>query len=351
MPAVELNNTMVREMLGSAVPMLSDYSIGFVLPTATNGALDATLGGSGTLVTIDEVQGILSANHVIKLLRTNRDVGLVLPTASEELHHVSLRSSDFSDYSFCPEGKAENGPDLGLLVPPPDVLATLQARKSFYNISKRQDRMVEAPEPIERGLWVLSGFAGEQTGDRTPEQGFSKVKVFKGSHLAGKLASECKEGNFDYLFFEALYNDLYEGPDSYGGFSGGALWQLIVGPDGSRFRITDILLSGVAFYQSDKRDDGSGQITRHIKCHGRRSLYKALIEKVRAEHPQYRPLAVRVRRRNSILYAVLQLNCPHGSLRPSGATRAQCSWTLLHGGPRRRASGRVIWALQALGAN
>jgi hypothetical protein len=249
-------------------------------------ALDATLGGSGTLVTIDEVQGILSANHVIKLLRTNRDVGLVLPTASEELHHVSLRSSDFSDYSFCPEGKAENGPDLGLLVPPPDVLATLQARKSFYNISKRQDRMVEAPEPIERGLWVLSGFAGEQTGDRTPEQGFSKVKVFKGSHLAGKLASECKEGNFDYLFFEALYNDLYEGPDSYGGFSGGALWQLIVGLDGSRFRITDILLSGVAFYQSDKRDDGSGQVTRHIKCHGRRSLYKALIERVRAEHPQ-----------------------------------------------------------------
>lgn len=85
--------------------------------------------------------------------------------------------------------------------------------------------MVEAPEPIEHGLWVLSGFAGERTGDRAPEQGFSKVKVFNGLHLEGKLAIERNEGNFDYLFFEALYNKLYEGPDSYGGFSGGPLWQ------------------------------------------------------------------------------------------------------------------------------
>jgi len=91
------------------------------------------------------------------------------------------------------------------------------------------------------------------------------------------------QANFDYLFLEALYNELYEGPDDYGGFSGGSLWQLIVKPNGSSFRIAEILLSGVAFYQSEKKDDGSGQITRHVKCHGRRSLYKALIEKVRAE--------------------------------------------------------------------
>jgi len=98
-----MDNAVVRELLGSAVPTALDYSIGFVLPTATNGVLDATLGGSGTLVTLMS-QGILTANHVIKLLRTNKDVGLVLPTASKELHHVSFRSSDFSDYSFLSEG-------------------------------------------------------------------------------------------------------------------------------------------------------------------------------------------------------------------------------------------------------
>lgn len=285
MPAVEMSSATVRKLLESAVSTLSDYSVGFVLPTATDGVLDASLGGSGALVMMDAVQGILTACHVIKLLRTNKDVGLILPTANKELHHLSFRSSDFSHHSFCPPGEAENGPDLGVLIPPPDVLATLQAKKSFYNMSKRQARMLETPEPIEHGLWVLSGFAGERTSDGVAEQGFSKVKVFNGLHLEGKLKRECNEGTFDYLFFEALYNELYEGPDSYGGFSGGALWQLIVKPDGSTFQVTDTLLSGVAFFQSEKKDDGYGQITRDIKCHGRRSLYKALIDKVRAERP------------------------------------------------------------------
>jgi len=284
MPAVEMDNAMVRGLLETAVPTLSDYSVGFVLTTATNGLLDANLGGSGTLVTIDEVRGILTACHVVKRLSTNKDVALVLPTANKELHHISFRSSDFSHHSFCPQGEAANGPDVSLLVPPPDVLDTLQARKSFYNMSKRQERMLETPEPIEHGLWVLSGFAAERTGDGVPEQGFSKIKFFNGLHLNGKLARECNEGNFDYLFFEALYNELYEGPDSYGGFSGGALWQLIIEPAGSKFQVTDIFLSGAAFFQSAKKDKGDGQVIRDIKCHGRRSLYKALIDKVCAEH-------------------------------------------------------------------
>jgi hypothetical protein len=155
-PGVEIDKVALRALLESEVAGLSDYSIGFVLPTANNGSLDATLGGSGTLVTIDEFNGILTASHVIRLLRTNRHVGLVLPAAGKELHNVTFKSDDFSQVSFCPHGEPVNGPDLGILVPPPDVLATLRAKKSFYNISKRQERMLERPEPLEHGLWVLS---------------------------------------------------------------------------------------------------------------------------------------------------------------------------------------------------
>jgi hypothetical protein len=79
------------------------------------------------------------------------------------------------------------------------------------------------------------------------------------------MARECDEGNFDYLFFEALYNELYEGPDSYGGFSGGALWQLLVRPDGSTFEIADTLLSGVAFYQSGKQNDGVSRTKKPLQ--------------------------------------------------------------------------------------
>src|SRR5262249_36774853 len=56
MPAVEMDNAAVRGLLGSAVSRVSDYSVCFVLPTATNGLLDSSLGGSGTPVVIDEVR-------------------------------------------------------------------------------------------------------------------------------------------------------------------------------------------------------------------------------------------------------------------------------------------------------
>ncbi len=273
---------MLRGLIGSEVPKLSDYSIGFVLPKTENGSPDARLGGSGTLVTIDEFHGILTASHVIKLLRTSEYTGLVLPTAVKELHNLSFKTDDCSYVSFCPRGEPVNGPDIGIFVPPPDVLVTLRARKSFYNLSKRQQRMLEKPEPLGDGLWILSGFADEWTSDGLPEQGFSRIKCFKGMHAEGKVTRPCSQDNFDYLFLEALYNELYEGPGSYGGFSGGGLWQLLLTASGNKLEVNDRLLSGVAFYQSEKKCDDAGRVAREIKCHGRKSIYEAMIDRVRA---------------------------------------------------------------------
>ena len=271
-----------RALLESAVPTLSDFSIGFALPSAKDGSIDACLGGSGTLVTIDAVQGILTANHVIERLRKNRFVGLILPTRFEpKIHHLSLEMQHCSHVSFAFQGQEADWPDFGLLIPPPSVLSALKARKSFYNLSNRQERMLGKPPAVDHGFWVLSGLAAEWTNDLSPESGYSKVKQFRGLHGAGVAPKECHRGTFDYFIYEVLYNDLYEGPDDYGGFSGGGLWQLLVKPNGNKLQIADWLLSGVAWYESKKKND-AGQITREITCHGRRSLYQALIDKVRA---------------------------------------------------------------------
>jgi hypothetical protein len=281
---MEINQRVLRGLVDSEVPNLSDYSIGFVLPKMENGSPDARLGGSGTLVMIDEIYGILTASHVIKLLKTSEYTGLVLPTVVRELHNLSFKTDDCSCISFCPQGAPVNGPDIGILIPPPDALVTLQARKSFYNLSKRQQRMLEKPEPLGDGFWILSGFAGEWSGDGPPEQGFSRVKYFKGMHAEGKVTTACSQENFDYLFLEALYNEFYEGPESYGGFSGGGLWQLLLTANGNKLKVADRLLSGVAFYQSEKKRDDAGRVIREIKCHGRRSIYEAMIDRVRAQH-------------------------------------------------------------------
>jgi hypothetical protein len=100
---------------------------------------------------------------------------------------------------------------------------------------------------------------------------------------AGVVTREFEVGGFDYLVFEALYNELYEGPDNFEGFSGGSLWQVLVKHDGT-WKITDSLLSAVAFFQSKKKSNKE-RLIREIICHGSRSIYKDLIDRVRSQLP------------------------------------------------------------------
>ena len=142
--------------------------------------------------------------------------------------------------------------------------------------------MLERPEAIQNGFWILSGIVSERTSDASPEGGFTKVKIFRGMHGAGSVTKEFDQGDFDYLVFEALYNEFYEGPESYEGMSGGGLWQVVVKPNGDKLVVSEYLLSGVAFYQSGKKQNDEGEVVREVICHGRRSLYQSLIDKVHA---------------------------------------------------------------------
>jgi hypothetical protein len=109
-----------------------------------------------------------------------------------------------------------------------------------------------------------------------------RVKVFRGGIGFGIVVAEEQRGNFDYISYEALYNEFYEGPDRFGGVSGGGLWQVLVNLVHERPTAREFLLSGVAFYQTDKFSSPEG-IKRHIVCHGRKSVYGPLLERVRME--------------------------------------------------------------------
>jgi hypothetical protein len=267
---------------------IRDFAVGFVRITAEGP--DASIGGSGTLVTIDGAHGILTAAHVIKSLQRLRRVGLVLPIRTH-LHRVEFEMDKcpcvLCDLDERVPSDGPDGPDLGIIFPPPDVVSTLRARMSFYNLSSRQAQMLAKPEPFEHGAWIISGFSQEWTTDRSPEPGYAKIKVFKAGYLEAKVTRECVADEYDYLFFEALCGTDCGGPDSYQGFSGGGIWQLVIKPteDGGDVRVDSNSLSGVAFYQSEKRPNERGQLTREIKCHGRTSVYRALIERVRARMP------------------------------------------------------------------
>ncbi len=260
--------------------MLGPYVVGFVLVKSGDDGPDALLGGSGTLVSIDGTEGILTAKHVFNSLERNKTVGLILTSSGSALaHHISF-NIEYCAYVMLPaEGEpSPSGPDLGFLIPPPDIVSTLRARQSFYNLTKRKDEVLAKQLPLDHGLWVLAGLS-RWTSEGFPERGFQKVKVFRGAFGEGKVTREYDDGKFDYLIFEALYNELYEGPERFRGFSGGGLWQLLGKEEDGKLLITQRLLSGVAFYESDLLKDGD-RVTREITCHGRNSLYGVLISTV-----------------------------------------------------------------------
>jgi hypothetical protein len=267
-----------RDFLEKASRELVDYSIGFVKIEEKQDPIDAKLGGSGTLVLVEGKHAILTADHVLDHLPNSGKVGLVLPTRfGAQLHRVTVDMTLAQKVRIARGHVESEGPDLGTLLIPTDVVGTIKSIKSFYNLSRRQNQHLSHPLPIDLGVWMLCGMADEWTSDTVPEHDYERVKTFQGICADGKVSNERTTKGFDYLDFETKYDGSYEGPESYEGFSGGGLWQIVVAKtQNSDLVIKDKVLSGVAFYQSALVD-----AHRTILCHGRHSVYQATVDAIK----------------------------------------------------------------------
>jgi len=123
------------------------------------------------------------------------------------------------------------GPDLALLVLPPSDAANIQAFKSFCNLARRRDQVLSHPQSTDTGVWYLCGMAHEWTADSEPYGGYGRVKRFRGLYALTKVISEWQIGGFDYLEVGVRYDANYQWPQSFQGFSGGGLWQLLIAQD------------------------------------------------------------------------------------------------------------------------
>jgi hypothetical protein len=267
-----------RKLLEEASNELADYQVGFVILYKNAAPEDALLAGSGTLVEIDGTYAILTADHVIENLPQKGEVGLILPTRFPAQAHRAVIEIEFSNKITVSRGAIEaEGPDLAFLTIPQPFVGTIKAKKTFYNLCKRRSRILKRQSSINEGVWLITGMVEELTSEIPPERGYERVKVFRGICGAGIIGREYRKDGFDYLEFEAKYNENYEGPQSYKGYSGGGLWQLIIdkSKDGV-FQIKEKILSGVVFYQSPITG-----IIRSIKCHGRLSIYDAAIDHIK----------------------------------------------------------------------
>ena len=227
--------------------------------------------GSGTLVEIQGTHHILTAAHVWHETRDGDRIGLVLTPSPSKfvIPRGTILVKQLRDRK-----NPEWGPDLALLqLARPDV-STIAAHKSFLNLAQEKATLAVHPSATEKGLWAVTGMVGEFS----PVQRFPEVKTIEAIAQARAFFSTVQQthqrGGYDYLDFGAKL-ELPGVPSSFGGMSGGGLWEvgLSMAKSGTISWDERQHFRGVAFWQSEPFDG-----RRVIRCHGPRSIFESAWE-------------------------------------------------------------------------
>jgi hypothetical protein len=239
---------------------------------------DVRLAGSGTLITVGGVRAILTAAHVLSNLPADHIIGLILPTRLDSKQLRPLLTIDMRTARMISIAKGADhslGPDLGLLLLADFDWSRFPTGKTFFNLSKRREMMLNNPHEINRSVWGLCGTVDEW-GQLPAANDPSSHGTFHSIFMPTTVTGQRDDGEFDYFSVQAADYLKSKLPKSFGGCSGGALWEGVVyeRPDGS-LEIRDKLLSGVAFYESGW-EDGRNTVT----CHGRRSIYRNVMDEL-----------------------------------------------------------------------
>ena len=254
-----------EQLISEIQHRVTDFTVGLV----QLGDGDAYLRGSGTLIELGSSRAILTAHHVLDVLPTTGRVGMIL---SPDISAFTVETAGLHYLGIARGNEHELGPDLGAIILPPDAPSSLVAKKSFVNLAKHRERMLQAPPETDDGLWCVSGYQDELTDDIEPSRGFKRVKRFRGFMPIGCVKEAPVSNAFDYFTFPVPHRAGLPMPDRIGGTSGAGLWQITLARDSDgHLKVKDCLLSGVAFYQGPVQKGSS-----LVRCHGRSSVYKSV---------------------------------------------------------------------------
>jgi len=255
-------------LLDAHASAISPYSVAITRLDVDNIGLI----GSAVLAEYRGIHGLLTARHVIDALRHQEEFGVVLRAGTHRfgiaLAHTTIVEAD--------EGPtAEAGPDIGFVRLPDHTLGQIRASNSFVPLERHRDRATSID--ASTGLWCLFGCPDERS-SVTDSPGRTEFKAFGLACVGSPPDSYQTRGDFDYYKITAEYSANTGLPSTFGGVSGGGYWQTLVARNGDLYTITDLVLRGVAFYESERAGD-----FRTVKCHGPQSIYGWLIGRLEAE--------------------------------------------------------------------
>ena len=264
----------IKDLPGTTIDCACDdvaqFTVGLQRLVGEEKTEDIHLIGTGTLVTIGGKHGVLTADHVLAELKGG-DRLVLLSSFSGALRRHKFDQLYLQIHRIA-RGPVEcEGPDVGLIVLPEAGIGNLKAEKLFYNIDKRRERFSEQFLEEDRGFWFTCGIIGESVTNLPLQPGFSKIKGYQALCGASSQPREYDKLDFDYLEIRVDYEPHNpELPWSFGGFSGGGVWQVPLRKiDGGEIEPEECILSGIVFCQSPIEDG-----TRLLRCHGKRTVYK-----------------------------------------------------------------------------
>jgi hypothetical protein len=192
---------------------IADYSVGFVTLSRRDGFEDAHPAGSGSLVTVGPIHGILTAGHVLTELPDNGSVGLVRFPRTPSAQKLVIEMGHCEKLVISGNQYGPEGPDLGFLNLSPIAGGSLKAVNSFFNLSKRRDSILADSLPdAGRCFDGLAGVIAEWTMDLPPERGLTRVKRFNALFGVGPAAKPHFANGYDLLDFEVTYGPGSESP-------------------------------------------------------------------------------------------------------------------------------------------
>ena len=269
--------TLTSEILKIAQEKIASSTIGFVQITTLNLVEDAELRGSGTLCHVDDKYFIVTAQHVISKIVKNKEIGLIFCKIGRSKPSRITIKTDYCDIiSYGPGESEHSGPDIGVIILPIIEARRIERFGIFYNLNKRKDGMLSDVNETRNRIWKLGGLVGERTSPATPKRRLVRTKIFGGIVADIEVKRIFSEEKFDYIDCEVLYDENYVGPHSFGGCSGGGLWQVLFAfESGGIVNIDDVILSGVVFCQFGIKDE-----KRVIRSHGCKSIYRNIVDVV-----------------------------------------------------------------------
>jgi len=248
----DLRQRIVRNLGSSTVALFAVFN--------SKGADLLKLAGTGTLVVVDGSYYILTAAHVWEeILKSAVKLGITL---TDDINHKCLMDVDTIVPTILKPhalGWDEWGPDLALLRIPSGLVGGIKAFQVFEDL-KAPGKPLNA-ECLE--CWVAIG---------TPEE----LGTFTQNHAEVQISGRFVEPRYhtrgEYDYFDFPMDTTSPGmPKSFGGFSGGGLWRVLVycSPETGKIDWAQ-RLKGVVFFEFPIVNG-----RRIIRSHGQNSILAA----------------------------------------------------------------------------